>query len=635
MAGVFAAAAAIVVGLYVLKLRRRVVAVPFAPLWTRVLAEKETTSLFSKLRRLLSLLLQLVMVALLVLALGDPRAKGALLGGRHIVLLIDASASMQATDGAPTRLASAKDEAKKLVRGLSAGDQALVAQMDGQVTPLSAMSSDTVELERAVDAVVATDMRADFPRALRFARDVLRGLDRAEVIVLSDGNLADAKDGSGDVPLDGVALRFVPVGSSADNAGITQFSVRRYPLDKSRYEVMLEVTNTGPSDMDVELELRGDGAVVELTRLRLRAGERLPRFYPNLSGAQRELEARLRPVGGVRDVLPADDRAYALLPERARTKVLAVGEGNMYLSAALLLDELLDVTEMRPAAFASVQTALFQPRGAGDGRSGGSRPDVVIFDGVTPAAPVPVPALYLDPRGPGSPVGAKGTMRDPGFDKVERKHPLTQSLALDSVNIAAARVLVPDPRDKVVGSSNEGPLLVAGSRAGSKFVALGFDVRQSDWPLRPAWPLFVLNSLRWLADEEAGYLSSYRTGDVWRIPVGDGALRAVLRTPDGQQETLAIHQGRASYEGRHAGIYELTVFGAGEEPRTVRFAANLSDERESRVAPQSELRVGDAEARPPEGGAMGVRRDVWVLLLLAVALLTAIEWATYHRRVTV
>jgi Ca-activated chloride channel family protein len=36
----------------------------------------------------------------------------------------------------------------------------------------------------------------------------------------------------------------VPVGKSGKNVAITGFSVRRYPLDKSRYEVMLEVTNT-------------------------------------------------------------------------------------------------------------------------------------------------------------------------------------------------------------------------------------------------------------------------------------------------------------------------------------------------------------------------------------------------------
>jgi Ca-activated chloride channel homolog len=30
-----------------------------------------------------------------------------------------------------------------------------------------------------------------------------------------------------------------------------------------------------------------------------------------------------------------------------------------------------------------------------------------------------------------------------------------------------------------------------------------------------------------------------------------------------------------------------------------------------------------------------VRREVWIYLLIAAVLLTALEWATYHRRLTV
>ena len=73
LALVFGVAAALVTALYILKLRRRAVATPFAPLWQRILRDKEATSLFSKLKRILSLLVQLLLLALLVAALGDPR----------------------------------------------------------------------------------------------------------------------------------------------------------------------------------------------------------------------------------------------------------------------------------------------------------------------------------------------------------------------------------------------------------------------------------------------------------------------------------------------------------------------------------------------------------------------------------
>lgn len=633
----FGVAALGVAVLYLLKLRRRVVTVPFSLLWQRILRDKEATTLFSRLKRVLSLLLQLVLLALLVLALGNPRPAESLLRGRTMVVLVDASASMQATDVRPTRLAVAKDEVKKIIEGLGTADQMLVAQMDATVTPLGPMTADTAALEREVDALRSTDARADFPRALRFATDVLRGSSDPEIVVVSDGALGPAADSSGAVHLGDAKLSYVPIGKEGRNVGITEFSVRRYPLDKSRYEVMLEITNAGPGVEDVELQLLGDGALVDLTKLRLQPGERLPRFYPQLSGASRTLEARISRVDGTRDDLAVDDRAFALLPEHHRAKVLVVTEGNTYLEAALLLDEYLDVTDVSPSAYASAA------------EKGGW--DAMIFDRFTPPAPPATNALYLDPTGPGSPVNVARELKSPGFDRIDRKHPVVRFLALDDVNVSAGHALVPESGDKVLGASDGGasPILVAGTRGAHRFVAMGFDVRDSDLPLRPAWPLFVVNTINWFADEDSQYISSYRTGDVWRVPVSPGTDRALLKLPDGTVQSTAVHEGRAVLRGDQAGFYELTTTAAspsvgaptssaGSPPDAeahTSFAANMLDANESAIAPRERLVVDGKTAGPIAIHRVAVRRDIWMYLLLAVAALTALEWATYHRRVTV
>jgi Ca-activated chloride channel homolog len=85
-------AATVTVLLYILKLRRRAVPVPFARIWDAVFRDQKATELFSKLRRLLSLLFQLALIALLIFALGDPKPKQTLLEGRHMVVLVDCSA---------------------------------------------------------------------------------------------------------------------------------------------------------------------------------------------------------------------------------------------------------------------------------------------------------------------------------------------------------------------------------------------------------------------------------------------------------------------------------------------------------------------------------------------------------------
>jgi len=645
LATIFGVVAAGMIALYILKLRRRVVAVPFSPLWQRILRDKEATSLFSKLKRLLSLLLQLALLALLVLALGDPRMTETLIKGRNVVVLVDASASMQANDVAPNRLQVAKDEVKSLIRGMGGSDRMLVAQMDAAITPMGPMSGDTSELERAADAVKATDARADFPRALRFASDTLRNVENGEIIVVSDGDLGEAIDAAGPVHLGDVKLSYIPIGKAKDNIGITQFSVRRYPLDKSRYEVMLEVENTGTEQADVELSLLGDGTLVDLTKLRLRPGERLPRFYPNLSGASRTLEAKLAMIGETKDDLPADNHAYALLPERRRAKVLVVSTGNTYLEAALLLDEYLDVQTATPLQYATKYAENSQQF------------DTIIFDEATPAEMPKTNALYLDPRGPGSPFKVEAEIacpNCPGFDKIDRKHPIVRFTALDQVNISRAHKLKAEPQDKVIGASELGPILVAGNRGGHKMVAMGFDVRDSDLALRVAWPVLLLNIINYFTDEDASYLSSFRTGDVWRIPVGQSAAQATLTLPGGASQPVPVHEGRAVYLGQQAGFYDLALAGAGggaaapapaapkqgEKDVTaagtnVRFAANLLDDFESTIAPAEKLTVDGKEAGKVSAFHVGVKREWWIYLLIAAVIITFVEWITYHRRITV
>src|ERR1700688_373827 len=115
-----------IIALYFLKLRRRPVRVPSTILWRRSLEDLHVNSLFQRLRRNLLLFLQLLAVALAMLALAGPRMKGSSGQGQRFVLLIDSSASMAATDVAPSRLAKAKQAAKKVVSEMDADDLAMV-----------------------------------------------------------------------------------------------------------------------------------------------------------------------------------------------------------------------------------------------------------------------------------------------------------------------------------------------------------------------------------------------------------------------------------------------------------------------------------------------------------------------------
>jgi Ca-activated chloride channel family protein len=620
---VLGAFSAIVVVLYLLKLRRRTIEVPFVGLWQHVLAEERTTRLFSTLKRLLSLLIALAIVAVLAIALGDPRASGASERGRTFVVLVDGSASMGATDVEGGRLEAARADVRRRIDAMGTHDRMIVAQMGASTIPLGPVLSDPGELADLLPRLEVRDVAADLGRGLGWALDVARDAPRPEIIVVSDGRVRDPGEAiAARARQSGVPIHWSRIGAGARNVAITAFAVRRYPIDKSRAQVLVELWNPGETAEDVELSLLGDGATIDVATIRIGAGERLPRLFENITGVDRTLEARIRFADGSRDALAADDAAYARLPERRRARIVVVAPGDIYLSAALLLDEYLEVVEVAPGAF--------PPEG---------RFDVAIFESFVPRTPYDADTIWLHPlppEGVEGPLEITGTIERPVFDRIDRDDRLLQFTSLRDVNVAEALAVRLSPGDIAVASDPRGPLIVRGARDGRHFVALTFDPAASDLPLRIAWPLLLLNAIDSFAEEGAGYLSSYRTDETWHVPVEPGATGATLIDPDGVARDVPIIEGRALASGTRAGFYTLrTAHGGDEAPPPQILAASLGPSDEAVLAPPDVIPIAGAPVAPPVAPEIALRSELWVWLVLAAFVMLAIEWATFHRRWTV
>ncbi len=175
---------------------------------------------------------------------------------------------------------------------------------------------------------------------------------------------------------------------------------------------------------------------------------------------------------------------------------------------------------------------------------------------------------------------------------------------------------------------------VSGVRSGRPFIVFGFDPRKSDLVLRPAWPLLVLNAIDSFSESDTSYLSAYRTGEVWRVPVPEGTREAELTLPNGTHHPVPVQDGRAVTFGERAGLYRLAS-GTDESRVVTEFAANLADLDESRILPQKTLKIAGQVAPPPERGHGGSRRELWIWLLVVALGLSVAEWVSYHRRLTV
>src|SRR5438270_9511210 len=162
-----------IVALYFLKLKRQPLEVPSTFLWKRSIEDMHVNSLWQRLRQNLLLFLQLLLVALAMLALMRPGWQGTKLEGARFIFLVDNSASMSATDmpDAKNRL----DEAKKLVSGM-------IDQMSSGMTAMIISFADTPQVVQEF-----TDNRRLLRERLETIGPTVRGTDLHGALELADG----------------------------------------------------------------------------------------------------------------------------------------------------------------------------------------------------------------------------------------------------------------------------------------------------------------------------------------------------------------------------------------------------------------------------------------------------------------
>jgi hypothetical protein len=611
-------AALLVTLLYVLKLRKRRVEVPFSGLWAKVVEEQSRqSSLWRQLRRILSWLLQILLVALLAFGILDPQFEEEVVSGRHIVLLLDNSASMAATDvaGGANRLDVGRSKALELLETVGAEDRIMFVTFNSQVHPRSPFVSEPPVLEQMLRDVEVTGTGTSFEEALSFAADSLRDRERGELVIVSDG-AGFERDRLKELELgESTTVRHVQVGEGGGNLAVTGFNVRRYVANKFDYELFVQVRNYFERTVQAELQIYADGRMVDSKSLTLEAGETQQRFYPSQAVAGERLEARIELKSrDARDVFPLDDRAFALLPKMEKVDVQMVTSDNLYLEGALLLNPNVDVQQVAPEDYT--------PEGSAD-------VDVTIFDRVTPKIPESGNFAYIAPEGEDSPWQVTGTDDNPTVTSVKRSHPLMRWITLKDLNIGSARKLKMERGDVRVASSFGTPLIVA--RAGDRrnLVALSFDVRDSDLPLRVAFPMLLFNLVDYFELDDASYIPNYVTGETWAIEMPEGVEEARVTNPRGETSRVPVFEGRAVFRGLHPGFYEIRT-----DRGTTPVAANLSDLRESDVSPGS-IDVGEASQQKSADALFFDRRELWIWAVLAVFVLLIAEWWTYNRKITV
>ncbi len=643
----------VIVIMYLLKLRRVERTVASTYLWRQMVRDVEANAPWQRLRRNLLLILQLIFLALLILALARPTTPTQGISARAAIFIMDTSASMAATDVNPSRLEAAKDQARRLVDSLPENAQVTVIAAGQKARVAASASTDRRQVLQAIESLQPGADGADLSVALQLAAAIARRQPDTQTIILSDGN-ADLPERLSIVG----QVRYWPIGTSNDNQAIGLLNLQP-ELGNARGDLtaFAQVINYGQQPAQRRLAVYADGQLVNASDVSLPAGGEQSVLAQGILSTTQVVEARLLPDGAATggangenpagadqngtpqapaqgsqptpDYLALDDQAVAVHRPTKPVSVTLASAGNLFLETGLSLLPSLQVTRLNPG------TAL--PEAA-----------LTILDGYVPLTQtLPGEALlFIGPLQSTQFFSVTGTIPSPQPRPASEAEPLLQYVELNGINILdSARIPLPAWAHPVIvadvpatSGQPDGtslPLLFAGEVDGRRVAVLAFDLRRSDLPLNLAFPLLLSNLSAWLAPgQNSAIPDQVMPGTALTISLPPEALAAgrdqiTVRHPDGRRTTLQANNGQAVFAGTdQLGLYQ--VDNGGNIPLS--FAVNLFAPQESQLEPRQELPVEGVAAAGAGGLTDNTAYREWWRLLAALALgvLTA-EWLVYHR----
>ena len=577
---VFLAAVPVIIILYLLKPKGKDHLISSNLLWQKLLKNEQSKTFFEKFVHNILMYLQILIVILLVVALMSPyiRAEGQS-GGRKI-LLFDTSGSMQhmAASG-KTRLEEAVEQACDYVRMAEDTRFSIVTEDSLGTKILAVDMTDTDSLLRTLQDIRCSDSGGDLSKA-QGTLDALMGDDAenaADLIVYTDGAGA-----SGFEELRSNAQKELRVFGEASSNVANEYTVFT-PREDGSYDVMVSMVNYSDSKAAFDVSLYDEGEkLIALKQIQLAPSESTFCLFEQVDWQGQTLKSCIDGITfeiGDADSLNGDNVSEAVKDQKNQVNGLLVGEGNIFIEKAYLAITGESIARAGTDALDNYNVVIYDagqiPRTKGKNR--------LIFGGAGKETIETLENVVLNIKDCDLSAGLSGFTI--------------------GVNTACCFALPEGAESfleyngKCVGYYQE--------LEGSKEIVVGFDPRESDFPLRAEFPVFLTNAMVYLTD------TSWLAENVYYA--GEEITLKPWAEPDG----LSFDAQPAK-----AGLYQV---GNGEYQETyvVRFqTATESDGRETAES------VGGVE----NSKLQKVKRAVRNLFLLLVLAFLIIEWIVYVRQ---
>ena len=564
LAGLAGLAAALFV-LQQLRTRYRDVTVVTTIFWKQVVDEAPVRKFREKFRHPLAYALILAIASLMWLSFADPQF-AASSDGTYRIAVLDGSAGMAGGD----RFARAVSELERYVDGLPAENRQVIWS-GAEPRPLLAPGEHALLLDKRLARQAPEAAPASVERLIRQLSASPAAGQQTEIVVFGDAPVR--KQVLDLLPPSIKVTRASTPSGPGTNRGITALGVSDAQSGAwDRVDVLIDVRASGgnaskPADLQVTLDGQAIPASA-VTRTALADGQQwLVRDLPAAGGL---LTARL---SGGTDDQPLDDAANVRLPDKPMLKVQLSPSLERDLGSVLRADSGVTLVTASP------QIVVRRP-----GESIGGK----------------VPALEFVPSA-----------------SQQQAFLLTHPESLDSHDVLADAVdrIGLAQIDAMALAQDAGRPIEVSIAAGSQWRVSVWDEllsEQFNFTRSRAFPLFVANAVRWLAETPAWYPSVGAGRPLVAASVGT-AVRVVA--PNGR----VIDPVGAAFVPPQAGDLPVTIKG-----RTL--AVSLIDPAVTLGVRDASMEVGKATAH---GGGTGGGLATWLGLL--AAMLLAAEWYFFQR----
>ncbi|WP_400247183.1 BatA domain-containing protein [Niallia sp. JL1B1071] len=554
--------------------------IPSNLLWEEVLKEMRASSWFHKWQNNVLFWLQLICLLLLVLALVGPSFAKEAIKGEQIIFMFDTSASMAANENASNRLEKSKTVALEMMESIQQNQSVTVLEVNDRPNILLHNESDLNKVSATIKGLELSYTHEDWQSATELTASLAKE-GKTAIHIFSDGLEKER--------IKNIDSFYVEVHNQeqekAENISILSFGVSK---NDDKVAGIAVVENQTDSIKKMPFQVESEKAVLFQQEIELEPKERKIIAINELP-EKSYYNAKIM----VADDFLVDNMQTAVFNKQATT-MYTDNEMNPFLVKGFEAIGLRVIQMKDKAEFLTKQDSIFL-------LSGSALPDNIG---------APFVFFFTD--------GKKEELQtaiEPSEDE------LLLHVDLKDVFIASATKQTMESMKPIV-KSGELPLIQKGEVNNQPAILIQFDLKDSDWPLHPSFPIFLYNMYQWLSSQ-SNYVGDFQPLESRTIQLtNQEADWDIYNENDQLVGSFSMEEGFQA--PKLPGVYQLT-----NDAELLYFSVNL-DDREKTIASQKSFVLNESQLK--ENQISKTESDwLWYVLCLLALIILCLEWEVYRR----